>query len=147
MAFSEFWFCPYLHIFPLFHKKRLRFDSACPDFIITPSPPHIGVLVRKAVIPKPPKRKHLRFEYSGRYHNELLLIRFCQQETRDLFVLWPKRQRRRNTTLVGQRWGDLYWTLHGARDGLFQDSRVFARTGYQRRTRHSLGEGNMDVGD
>lgn len=147
MAFSEFWFCPYLHIFPLFHKKRLRFDSACPDFIITPSPPHIGVLVRKAVIPKPPKRKHLRFEYSGRYHNELLLIRFCQQETRDLFVLWPKRQRRRNTTLVGQWW--VIFIGHYTEQGTdyFKIQGFFARTGYQRRTRHSLGGGNMDVGD
>lgn len=37
--------------------KTFHFDSACPHtfLLITPSPPHIGVLVRRAVIPKIPQ--------------------------------------------------------------------------------------------
>lgn len=146
MAFSEFWFCPYLHIFPLFHKKD--FDSIRHVQILLLHPAHLtsGFLSGRLLYPNPQKgsicASSTRDDTTMNCFNPIL-------STRDKrFVCAVAEAAKAPEHDIGWAMvGDLYWTLHGARDGLFQDSRVFARTGYQRRTRHSLGGGNMDVGD
>lgn len=58
-AFSEFWLGLCAHYF-ISCFPRLRFNSACPEFLITHGPPYIGVLVRQAVythIPPKPIQK------------------------------------------------------------------------------------------
>lgn len=43
----------HVHISSYLVFPRLRFNSACSEFLITPSPPYIGVLVRQAVLYPP----------------------------------------------------------------------------------------------